>query len=516
MARRAWVVSLVWCLLNAVSAWGQQTAVVTISDPVGVPPSHNPDTGGILVWESQNFAEAGMHVESFWVPNWVQGGQPLDFSQGHFHHTEAGYETSHGFATGDPLLGPDRQGFYIEREDGGPFSLKSLDFELRINVIATDILIGTDYDPSLPAPPQMTAFPVAGQGGFQTLPITGFDDVTQVFVMALLGTNPNGDLVRLDNLTLEIPEGSCNDIGKRLRYLHADDVDPRTQGWAAEGGAAGVTEQAVADPNFPSWAVDDASIGADSQLAFAVYPNPDEMCMARYSGWILRATASVVDAPDAVDGSIFASYFDGLTLWELQIGADSAGDPIVTLGADTVTVTGVGPGHHEYEMLYDPATATVNVSVDGVPTILGNAGALQARVDEPRVAFGSNDDAGTGHAQWHEVEFSIVPECMDGLDNDGDGLTDAAEDPSCADARSKTERTHCSDGKDNDADRLIDFDGGASANGGVPIASPDPFCLTGADPYESAPVSCGLGFEMAPLLVGLAALRSRRRSPRRT
>ncbi|MGI9431359.1 MAG: hypothetical protein ACR2PQ_04055, partial [Myxococcota bacterium] len=162
-------------LIVAVSASGQQTAVVTITDPVGVPPSHDPDTGGILVWESQNFAEAGMHAESFWVPNWIQGGGPLEFVQGHFHHVELGFETSHGFASGDPLLGPDRQGFYIEREDGGPFDLLSLDYELRGSIVATDILIGTDYDPTLPAPGQLTAFPVAGQGGFQTLAITGFE-----------------------------------------------------------------------------------------------------------------------------------------------------------------------------------------------------------------------------------------------------------------------------------------------------------------------------------------------------
>ena len=49
-----------------------------------------------------------------------------------------------------------------------------------------------------------------------------------------------------------------------------------------------VTEQAVAHPKFPSWAVDDASAAVDSQLAFAAYPTPDEMCWARYSGWILR------------------------------------------------------------------------------------------------------------------------------------------------------------------------------------------------------------------------------------
>ena len=512
MAHRAWFWICVLSLLGAVPVSGQDTAVVTITDPVSVPPSHDPDTGGILVWESQNFAEAGMHVESVWVPNWIQGGLPLEFIEGHYHHAENGYETSHGFASGDPLLGPDRQGFYIEREDGGPFDLQSLDFELRGAIVATDFLIGTDYDPTLPAPDQLTAFPVAGQGSFQTLPITGFDDVTRVFVIPVLGTVNNPDVIRLDNLTFGIPAGSCTPLGTRLRYLHAGDIDPRNEGWVAEGGAVGVTEAPVASPTFPSWAVNDASIDPDSQLAFAAYPTPDEMCWARYSGWILRATANVVDTPDAVDGSIFASYFDGLTLWELQIGSDAVGDPIVTLGLDTVTLTDVGPGHHEYEMLFDPSIGTVDVSVDGVPAILGNTGVVTARVDAPRVAFGSGDDAGTGHAEWSEVEFSIVPECMDGVDNDKDGLTDSAEDPSCADPYGEESR-ECSDGIDNEGDGGIDWDGGAWLNGGVPLGPADAHCFGPTDNREKIGGGrCGIGFEVAPFLVGIAALRRRRRA----
>jgi len=509
MARRAWILISALFLIFAVSASGQQTAVVTITDPAGVPLSHDPDTGGILVWESQNFAEAGMHVESFWVPNFTQGGGPLEFMEGHYHHMEQGFETSHGFSTGDPLLGPDRQGFYIEREDGGPFDLESLDFELRGAIVATDILIGTDYDPKLPAPGQLTAFPVAGQGSFQTLAITGFEDVTRVFVMPVLGTVNNSDVVRMDNITFGIPVGSCNPIGDRLRYLHVGDADPRTEGWGAEGGAVGVTEQAVASPT-PSWGVNDTSSALDSQLGFAVYPTPDEMCWARYAGWILRATAAVVDAPDAVDGSIAASYFDGLTLWELRVGADAVGDPIVTLGLDTVTLIGLGTGHHEYEMLFDPTTGTVDVSVDGVPTILGNVGTATTQVDEPRVAFGSADDLGIGHAEWSDFEFSIVPECMDGVDNDGDGFIDAAEDPSCV-SQFGEELRACSDGLDNDGDGGIDFDGGAWINDGIPLGPIDADCSAGFKNREARRARCGIGFEIAPLLIGLFALRSRRR-----
>jgi len=59
----------------------------------------------------------------------------------------------------------------------------------------------------------------------------------------------------------------------------------------------------------------------------------------------------------------------------------------------------------------------------------------------------------------------------------------------------------CFDGLDNDADGRVDVDG----DGGTP----DPDCTDGFDVSENAPpaTSCGLGPELAPLLIGLGALR---------
>jgi len=103
--------------------------------------------------------------------------------------------------------------------------------------------------------------------------------------------------------------------------------------------------------------------------------------------------------------------------------------------------------------------------------------------------------------------------CDDGVDNDGDGAIDLA-DLGCRDSAWPTESPECSDGINNDPgmDAGIDFDGGASQNGGVAIAVPDSQCSAPWQRRES-PQSCGLGFEMAPLLAGIgyAMRRARRR-----
>ncbi len=103
----------------------------------------------------------------------------------------------------------------------------------------------------------------------------------------------------------------------------------------------------------------------------------------------------------------------------------------------------------------------------------------------------------------------IVTACSNGLDDDGDGLADHPSDPGCQGPMSSLENPRCQDGVDNDGDGKIDFDGGASLNGGTPLTPPDPHCPTAYRNFE-AKASCGLGFEVALLLPPLMALRRRK------
>jgi hypothetical protein len=112
-----------------------------------------------------------------------------------------------------------------------------------------------------------------------------------------------------------------------------------------------------------------------------------------------------------------------------------------------------------------------------------------------------------------EGSIDVSVECSDGVDNDGDGYTDYPDDPACMNALFLREAAQCQDGLDNDGLQGTDFDGGASilGPGGVDPNGADPQCL--AKPWRNLErvSNCGLGYELAPLLAGLLALRRRRR-----
>jgi hypothetical protein len=176
-----------------------------LNDPP-VPTGHLPDSGGILISTSHNFQEEGIHVEGIWAPSTHVG-----LTQGHFHHLENGFETSHGFGNADAFGWHDLLGFYIVTLDGRPLSLRSIDYRLRVNLLNTDILVSTQLDATQPFGGQFLHFPVGRFSTFQTQSFTQFENVNQVFISSILA-DPNGDQIQWDNIVIWTdpwPEGAC-------------------------------------------------------------------------------------------------------------------------------------------------------------------------------------------------------------------------------------------------------------------------------------------------------------------
>jgi len=87
------------------------------------------------------------------------------------------------------------------------------------------------------------------------------------------------------------------------------------------------------------------------------------------------------------------------------------------------------------------------------------------------------------------------PACSNGIDDDGDGTIDNADD-GCWDADDPSEERECRDGLDNDDDGLVDY-------------PDDPECVT-EDQFYEVTDACGVGFEIIPILLPLMHLRRRR------
>jgi large repetitive protein len=94
-----------------------------------------------------------------------------------------------------------------------------------------------------------------------------------------------------------------------------------------------------------------------------------------------------------------------------------------------------------------------------------------------------------------------IPQCMDGIDNDGDGHIDYPNDPGCTHPHDDSEADdcpdgplcpECSDGIDNDGDGLIDW----------PM---DPGCTSAADPSELGS-DCGNSVRLRQLPEGREAI----------
>ena len=451
-------------------------STLTLTYPT-LPPPGVPDTDGYLNPAAQTFQEGGMHVESFWVKNNL-----LNFSpDAHFHIKYPNpFEITHGFGN-VAGLGPDRQGIYLRREDGGPFDLVRLDYR-AVQPTSTNLMIGPSFNPALPATSQLTLFPVTADPNFQQLAPTGFTNLTQLFLAWDL-TEAITDSAQLDNIVVSFPTGSCSQsVPGGIVVSHAQNHDPATEGWTVEGAGTGVTTGPVVDQDFDAWAVDDNSTAAGSSRSYAYFPSPDVMCWARTSGFTLRAKVRVVDLPDAVDGSVLVAFSDSAQVFELRLGQTGTGHPIVWVSGTSVTLGNLDSGYHVYELIYDPATATVDLKVDGTE-VLSNRPGLAQNVAPPRVRFGSAYDFGSGQGNYAFVEFDLPMRCANGVDDDGDGNVDYPADPGCSSATDNTETGACANGLDDDGDGSTDYpaDLGCASTDDDSEHDPALVCDDGAD-----------------------------------
>jgi len=197
---------------------------------------------------------------------------------------------------------------------------------------------------------------------------------------------------------------------------HVGSADPATEGWVAPVSGCVVVGPVYNDRGLDAWSVNDTSTVSGSGTAvYRFVPSAAVISAVLSGGWKLSAQLRVVNAPENPDRASFVDFIDGATRWRMDFGADTSGDPIVLLqdgvdenGNDTgtpFTLVGGGNGYHLYQLIYDPASATVDLFVDGSERVSNFAGMTTAIT---RIAFGAGQEAQTGNVNFNLVQ--LIPE----------------------------------------------------------------------------------------------------------
>jgi hypothetical protein len=248
-------------------------------------------------------------------------------------------------------------------------------------------------------------------------------------------------------------------------FSHTGDSSPAVEGWGITPGdvttpgtlnsRTSIMEVGPLSPDsigsLAAWGIDNTT--GSGRLRYERYP------AAAPSSWTLRARMRVAVEADSianyaknVDAAIVLEYSAGAggNRYFLLWGAASTGSARVRLNGSAMTHTLSGGNvYHLYEL-----TSAGELWVDGKLIETGYAGVSAGSVAR-RVNFGDGQSTALGRAHWAQVEWEEGPlACSDGIDNDGDGVTDhAGGDPSCARASDPSESD-----ADEDNDGLIDGD----------------------------------------------------------
>ncbi|MDC0936774.1 PEP-CTERM sorting domain-containing protein [Pirellulales bacterium] len=215
--------------------------------------------------------------------------------------------------------------------------------------------------------------------------------------------------------------------------FHQGDMDPLDENWLAFNGAAGVANNGpIDDSGTPAWNINDDSDAGDTRESYTRRLTDEQLAQAAVDGWRMKGTLRVVSTDDVPDGAIEMSVFTdnnvGYLLW---LGADSAGNAIVAefggVQADGLalgrSVTLGSGGYHDYEMVFDPTSQTVDVLADGNLVIDDMLPLEFTSLNLNRILWGSNASAGIGEANYSFIEFIIGSSSLL-ADFDGNGVVD--------------------------------------------------------------------------------------------
>ncbi len=220
--------------------------------------------------------------------------------------------------------------------------------------------------------------------------------------------------------------------GAQSIFLHLGDADPEANSWTLSGNTPG--SPVANDQGFAAWNILDASLQPSDRGFYVQTPSASELARGRKLGWTLLSVLRVIPSTDT-DDSILAripnestvlEVANGEKRWYLSFGNEALTGNAVVRPSGVATTYALGSaGYNAIEMVYVPQSDTLDLIVNGQLLVEDWAGLSTGL---KRVYFGANSTSGLGEANFHQVEWLVnIPDCDDGLDNDGDNDIDLAD-----------------------------------------------------------------------------------------
>lgn len=191
---------------------------------------------------------------------------------------------------------------------------------------------------------------------------------------------------------------------------HLGSADPVTEGFSLSSSPGASLSPISGGPAGGAWAIHLAALQDIASYSLALTPQQQAQMLS--AGWTLSLTLRVDPPYNASPVGIFAGLITGSQEFLINIGANSAGDPVVEVNAPVFpayTLTGAGPGYHNYQLRFDAAAQNASLWVDGTQRVGGFTGPYP--LPQGSLAWGGSQRGHpTINADWSEVSLSIVPE----------------------------------------------------------------------------------------------------------
>ena len=214
---------------------------------------------------------------------------------------------------------------------------------------------------------------------------------------------------------------AAEDVCPHVLIRHEGSTDPTTEGWRRvriRNGtiAEGPVEQDAVG-GVAAWRIDDDGTGqAPVALSYQRSLHGLDLHNVDTGRWYYTMCLRVVETPLPPSFSVCGEVATSTRRYMLRFNADAEGDTVVTLGLrGPIRQAKVpGTGYHRYVMRFDPAAGekgSVSLFVDGAtqPAVSGYEGE-DGRGLAPRLVWGSNQSATSGHGHYNLVEFAMEKE----------------------------------------------------------------------------------------------------------